>query len=133
MGKIIITSTRRPTPAMLDAVFQAAGMARSRDLKKLAGMISGADIMATAWDENKLIGEARGLTDYSHVFYLADLAVGPRYHGQNIGKRLIAKTRELLPGDIWYILLALDSAKGFYAKLGFKPDPDGYFLPPNAD
>ena len=55
-------------------------------------MLKNANLTITAWDQGKLIGISRSLTDFAYVTYLADLAVDQEYQRMGIGKELIAQT-----------------------------------------
>ncbi len=57
------------------------------------GMIDNASILVTAWDDKKLVGIARSLSDFVYVTYLSDLAVDENYQQQGIGKQLIELTQ----------------------------------------
>ena len=55
-------------------------------------MLKNANLTITAWDQDRLIGISRSLTDFAYVTYLADLAVDQQYQRMGIGKELIAQT-----------------------------------------
>ena len=93
-----------------------------------AGMLRNADITVTAWDEDRLVGISRSLTDYTYVAYLADLAVDASYQHQGIGRRLIQETRERLGPECMIVLLAAPKANDYYAKLGFEHNPRAWVL-----
>jgi ribosomal protein S18 acetylase RimI-like enzyme len=88
-----------------------------------AQMLAHADIIITAWDEEKLVGISRTLTDYGYVAYLADLAVDAAYQRQGIGKQLVEETRQRLGPDCMIVLLAAPLANEYYAKIGFEHNP----------
>jgi ribosomal protein S18 acetylase RimI-like enzyme len=93
-----------------------------------ADMLKHADVTITAWQDGRLVGIARTLTDFSYVAYLADLAVDAACQRQGIGKRLIAETQARLGPDCMIVLLAAPKANDYYAKLGFEPNPRGWML-----
>lgn len=71
----------------LSKVFEASGIKRPfQDLERLQKMIDHADIIISAWDEDKLVGIARAITDYVYCCYLSDLAVDDKYQKLGIGK-----------------------------------------------
>ncbi len=55
-------------------------------------MLDNANLTATAWDGDKLIGVARSSTDFAFYCYLSDLAVDESYQRSGIGKMLITIT-----------------------------------------
>ncbi len=57
-------------------------------------MLEHANLVATAWDGDLLVGISRTLTDFAYVGYLADLAVRESHQRQGLGLALIQKTRE---------------------------------------
>ncbi len=50
--------------------------------------------MIGAYADNRLVGIARGLTDFSYCCYLSDLAVAKAYQDRGIGRELIARVKE---------------------------------------
>ncbi len=93
-----------------------------------AKMIGNASLTITAWHDDRLVGIARTLTDFSYVAYLADLAVDAGYQRQGIGQRLIAETRNRLGRECMLVLLAAPKANDYYAKLGFEHNPRAWVL-----
>lgn len=97
----------------------------------LRGMIVNADIMATAWDDDKLIGVSRSLTDWHYACYLADLAVDTAYQREGIGKKLIDLTQRQLQPLCKIILLAAPAANAYYPQIGFEHNPRAWLLEPD--
>ena len=95
------------------------------------GMIDNASIFVTAWDDKKLVGIARSLSDFVYVTYLSDLAVDENYQQQGIGKKLIALTQAETSPECMMVLLAAPKANDYYSKLGFTPNPRGWMLKSN--
>jgi len=95
------------------------------------GMIDNASILVTAWDDKKLVGIARSLSDFVYVTYLSDLAVDENYQQQGIGKQLIELTQAQTSLDCMMVLLAAPKANDYYPKLGFTPNPRGWMLKSN--
>lgn len=91
-------------------------------------MLAHADITITAWADERLVGIARTLTDYSYVAYMADLAVDAAFQKQGIGKRLIEETRRQLGKDCMLVLLAAPAANDYYPRLGFEHNPRAWML-----
>ena len=55
----------------------------------IQAMLEHADLLCTAWDDSKLVGVARSVTDFEYCCYLSDLAVDKEYQRSGIGKELI--------------------------------------------
>lgn len=92
------------------------------------GMLKNASLVISAWDDSRLVGIARTLTDFSYVAYLADLAVDAAYQKQGIGKRLIEETRRRLAPECMIVLLAAPKANDYYPRLGFEHNPRAWML-----
>jgi len=93
-----------------------------------ADMLANANLIITAWDQEKLVGIARTLTDFSYVAYLADLAVDEQYQKQGIGKQLIEETKSHLASECMIVLLAAPKANDYYQKIGFEHNPRAWTL-----
>lgn len=86
-------------------------------------MLENANLIITAWDDNKLIGISRTLTDFGYVAYLADLAVDELYQKKGIGKKLVELTEENIGPSAFITLLAAPKASEYYSKIGFEQHP----------
>ena len=91
-------------------------------------MLKNANLTITAWDQGKLIGISRSLTDFAYVTYLADLAVDQEYQRMGIGKELIAQTQKRLGPNCMIVLLAAPKANEYYEHIGFEHNPRAWTL-----
>jgi ribosomal protein S18 acetylase RimI-like enzyme len=91
-------------------------------------MLKNANLTITAWDQGKLIGISRSLTDFAYVTYLADLAVDQEYQRMGIGKELIAQTQKRLSPNCMIVLLAAPKANEYYEHIGFEHNPRAWTL-----
>lgn len=91
-------------------------------------MLANADLTVTAWEENRLVGVARSVTDFSYCCYLSDLAVDTDFQRQGIGRELIRQTTSLLGSKCKLILLAAPNASGYYPRIGFEKHPNAWVL-----
>jgi predicted N-acetyltransferase YhbS len=108
-------------------VFKASGIKRpSDDLSRIQRMIDNADITLTAWDNEKLVGIARAITDYSYCCYLSDLAVDKEYQNKGIGKELVRLLQEQLGEEVALLLLASPVAMEYYPRIGFEKVDNGF-------
>jgi predicted N-acetyltransferase YhbS len=98
------------------------------DRGRMSRMLREANLVITAWDEAKLIGIARSLTDWVYVTYLSDLAVKKKYQGQGIGRELIKRTREACDPKAMLLLLAAPAAEKYYPHIGFEHHPQAWLL-----
>jgi len=98
------------------------------DLECIESMIKNADIIVTAILDEKIVGVARAITDFSYCCYLSDLAVDASFQHQGIGKKVIQKVREQLGSKCKVILLSAPAAAGYYPKIGFTQHPSAWVL-----
>lgn len=80
-----------------------------------------------AYDGDRLVGLARGMTDFVYTTYLSDLAVDEEYQHLGIGKTLLFKMKEEIP-KAKLILLAAPAAETYYPKIGLERHPHCYFI-----
>jgi GNAT superfamily N-acetyltransferase len=119
------------TPEEAIALYQKSTLGERRPVDRpdiFAGMLKNANLIVTAWDDHRLIGIARSLTDFTYVTYLADLAVDVDYQHQGIGKQLIAETQHRVEPECMIVLLAAPKANDYYPKLGFTHNPRAWML-----
>ncbi len=118
----------------LDAVIElyhasTLGMRRPvADRACMADMLRHANLVISAWQEDRLVGIARTLTDFCYVAYLADLAVHGGHQRQGIGTELIRRTQEALGPRAKIVLLAAPAAAGYYPHVGFVRHPQAWVL-----
>lgn len=89
------------------------------DEKCLTGMINNSNLIISAWDDQKLIGISRCVTDFHYCCYLSDLAVDQDYQNQGIGKALQIQTQNQLGPKCKLILIAAPAANSYYQQIGF--------------
>jgi predicted N-acetyltransferase YhbS len=84
--------------------------------------------VVSAWDEDKLVGIARSLSDFCYCCYLSDLAVRQEYKKLGIGKKLIALTKEKIGDQSMLFLLSAPSAMDYYPKINFEKVENGFII-----
>jgi GNAT superfamily N-acetyltransferase len=97
------------------------------DLEAMESMLANANYYIGAYENGRLIGLARAMTDFVYTTYLADLAVDERYQHQGIGKELIKMLKIDIP-KAKLILLAAPAAEAYYPKIGMQNHPHCYFI-----
>lgn len=97
-------------------------------IETFTAMLTNANLIISAWDDEKLVGISRSLTDFAYVAYLADLAVDEQYQKQGIGKQLIEETKERLGPNCMIVLLAAPKANAYYEHLGFEHNPRAWMI-----
>lgn len=79
------------------------------------------------FDDNKLIGFGRALSDGEYQAALYDVAVLPDYQGKGIGKKIIQTLIENIP-HCNFILYSSPGKENFYEKANFKRMKSGMAL-----
>jgi GNAT superfamily N-acetyltransferase len=98
------------------------------DPKCIKAMLEYANLLCTAWDDAKLVGVARSVTDFEYCCYLSDLAVDKEYQRIGIGKGLIRLTQSRLGEKAKIILLAAPAAEDYYGLVGFEPHKSAWVV-----
>jgi predicted N-acetyltransferase YhbS len=98
------------------------------DRKCIEAMLRHGNLLCTAWDESKLVGVARSVTDFEYCCYLSDLAVDEKYQKKGIGKELIRLTKSKLGRIANLILLSAPKAEDYYPKIGFAAHRSAWIL-----
>ncbi|MWC26884.1 GNAT family N-acetyltransferase [Paenibacillus sp. MMS18-CY102] len=118
------------TAEELSSVFQLSGITRPyQDLDRLERMITHSDLLITAWDEEKMVGVARAVTDFSYCCYLSDLAVDASYQKYGIGKELVRRVQEQAGEECALLLISAPSAVDYYPKIGFAQSDRAFLIP----
>lgn len=76
-------------------------------------------IVVSAWDEDKLVGCVRALSDTMFRSVIYDLAVLPEYQKQGIGTELVKRCIGFYPNSEW-TLETIPERVSFYEQLGFE-------------
>ncbi len=98
------------------------------DIDRLEKMISNANLIITARHDNKLVGIARSVTDYSFCCFLSDLAVDNDFQKMGIGRKLVEKTHEVAGVDTDLILLSAPDAMSYYPQIGMTKSDNGFII-----
>jgi len=115
------------------ALLKASTLAERRPVHDegcMRGMVNNSNLMATAWDGERLVGIARSMTDFHYACYLSDLAVDLAWQGRGIGRQLLEMTRQKCGPYCKLILVAAPAADSYYRDLGFDNNPRCWTLPP---
>ncbi|MDR4947369.1 GNAT family N-acetyltransferase [Neobacillus cucumis] len=130
MENITLLVDAKIKPEDLSTVFKQSGLNRPyEDLPRLEKMIENADILITAWEEDRIVGVARAITDFSYCCYLSDLAVDQEYQHRGIGRELVRMVQERICDDVSLLLLASPIAMEYYPHIGFDKVSNGYMIP----
>ena len=80
--------------------------------------------VAFAWQENRVVGTARALSDGVCNAYIVDVWTRSELRNQGIAKRLMSALEDQLSGQ--HVYLFTDDAGEFYAKSGYVRRGEGY-------
>jgi len=100
------------------------------DEARLKTMLDNANLLLTArFDrpDRQLVGVARGMTDFSWVCYISDLAVSRAAQGLGVGKGLMDEAQRHLGPSVAISLISVPDAVGFYERIGMKAMPAFWF------
>ncbi|MEO6548741.1 MAG: GNAT family N-acetyltransferase [Ferruginibacter sp.] len=118
-----------PTAEQVIELYNEAGLPRpTKDPERIKKMFENSNLIVTAWDETKLVGVARTITDWSWSSYLADLAVSPGYKKAGIGKKLTEITRDRVGKQSMILLLSVSTAMEYYPKVGFTKEDRAFMI-----
>ena len=95
---------------------------------RIKSMFDNSNLIISAWDQDKLVGLCRALTDFSYCCYLSDLAVDMDYQRQGIGKTMIDLVKKEISDEVALILLSAPSSMSFYPKVGFAKIKNGFVI-----
>lgn len=87
-------------------------------------------LVISAWQNNRLIGAVRVLSDTMFRSVIYDLLVDPEFQNKGIGKELVRRCIAHYPDSNWLVQTEKHIA-GFYEKIGFKINTDVFLHIPN--
>ena len=109
-------------------LYNSSGINRpTADKERIAKMYDNSNLIITAWENDKLVGISRSLTDFCYCCYLSDLAMRKEYQKNGIGKKLIDLTKDKIGEQTALILLSAQTAMDYYPKIGMQ-NIDNAFL-----
>lgn len=110
------------------ALYKDAGWWRDDyDEDFIPAMIAGSFRFAAAYDDGRLVGMGRAISDGVSDAYIQDVVVLGEYRGRGIGVRLVGLLTDSLhaAGIDWIGLIGEPGTGDFYRRLGFEDMP-GY-------
>ena len=110
-------------------VFENSSINRPTENKnRIKSMFDNSNLIISAWDQDKLVGLCRALTDFSYCCYLSDIAVDMNYQRKGIGKTMIDFVKKEISDEVSLILLSAPNSMLFYPKLGFGKIENGFII-----
>ncbi len=98
------------------------------DIERIKRMHNNANIVATAWDKDRLVGLARSISNFCYCCYLSDLCVKNEYKGKSIGKELVKITKEIAGDECKLILHSSPNAMSFYLNIGMEQIDSAFII-----
>lgn len=127
--KIIYRNDLTPGIDQIIDVYNSSGINRpTSDKERIEKMYSNSNLILTAWDNNKLVGISRSLTDFCYCCYLSDLAVRKDYQKNGVGQKLIQLTKGKIGEQTTLILLSAPTAMDYYPKVEFQKINNGFII-----
>ncbi len=118
-----------PAAEQVIELYRKSGLPRPIDDKeRMQSMLENSTLVLTAWDDEKLVGVCRCLTDWAWCTYLSDLAVDPDYKKSGIGRMLIDMTSKEVGELTMIVLLSVPDAFEYYPKVGFKKEERAFMI-----
>ena len=104
-------------------LFKSVGWGHTDCPEALNQAILNSDLVITAWNNDKLIGIGRAISDKSLSVYFPDLLIHPDWQKQGIGTQIIGRLLNKYSQFHNQVLVAEDKiAQNFYKKNGFKDE-----------
>ncbi|MBH1939462.1 GNAT family N-acetyltransferase [Mobilitalea sibirica] len=123
---ITYNDTKKDLPVeQLHHLFFLAGWAGSEItpdpeiLKKFNIPFINSTLVISAWENERLIGAVRVLSDMFIRSVIYDLVIDPEYQNKGIGKELVKRCIEHFPNCEWLVQTE-KHISGYYEKIGFK-------------
>jgi ribosomal protein S18 acetylase RimI-like enzyme len=127
--KLIYKFDEIPATSAIIEVYDSSGINRpTSNPDRIELMYASSNLIVSAWDEKKLVGIARSLTDFVYSCYLADLAIRKEYQKEGIGKELISLIEQRIGPQTSLILLSAPGALEYYPKIGFRKIENGFII-----
>ena len=117
----ILTITERAIlPAAVHRLLQQTDWANHRTEADIAAMLNTTGLCLGAWQQSKLIGFARALTDHHYRAFIEDVVVDSAFRGQGIGHALVTRLMQELAAIEEVGLICVPELAPFYAAFGFE-------------
>ncbi len=120
-GELDYSFTRLVPASALRSLLGQTSWANGRTEDEVLQVIANSPVQLGVWDDDRLVGYARALTDGRFRALVDDVVVDEVQRGSGIGKEIMRRLLERLAEVDQVVLLASDASAAFYVKLGFEP------------
>jgi len=117
---LIFSFTEPIRPEALQHLFQQTTWAKTRDLHKIQQMLDNTELKLGVWDNDKLVGFARVVTDDVYRAWIEDIVVDADYRKTGIGSHIVQKLLTRLEHVELIILDCEASLVPFYQRYQFQ-------------
>ena len=117
----IYSFTEPLNPEDLQSLFQQADWARRRTPLDIQQMLDQSQLTLGVWDDDRLIGFARVVTDDLYRAWIEDIVVDHTYRKRGIASRILEKLLKRLQHIELVMLDCAPEWETFYARFGFQP------------
>ena len=117
---IIYADHKDFAPAALVPLFEQAPWACGRTVAETTEMLRQTDLFISAWEDNRVVGCGRVLTDYVYRASIWDVIVDAAYQGQDVGTEIMHRILNhpaLQRVELFW--LCTRDKHSFYENLGF--------------
>ena len=131
---IIYNDTRKDLPSeQLHGLFMSVGWSDSSETSNMIKNYNipfiNSTLVISAWENERLIGAVRVLSDKMFRSIIYDLIVLPEFQNKGIGKELVKRCIEHFPNSEW-LVQTTQKISGYYEKNGFKVNNDVFLSIP---
>ena len=132
---ITYNDTKKDLPnAALNKLFISAGWSDGIETEDMLNHFNvpfiNSTLVISAWDNEKLIGVVRVLSDKVIRSIIYDLVIFPEYQQKGIVRELVRRCIEHFPNSEW-LVQTTNEIYPYYEKIGFKINRDVFLTIPN--
>jgi GNAT superfamily N-acetyltransferase len=131
---IIYNDTKKDLPSeQLHKLFMSVGWSDGSEtsdmIKNYNIPFTNSTLVISAWENERLIGAVRVLSDKIFRSIIYDLFVLPEFQNKGIGKELVKRCIEHFPNSEW-LVQTTEKIASYYEKNGFKVNNDVFLTIP---
>ena len=119
--KYIYSFTEPIRPEQLIKLFKQTDWANARSPLDVQQMLDHCHFTVGVWDEDRLIGFARVITDDRYRALIDDVVVDSAYRGQGIASEMLDKMLKRMQHIETIMLDCAPELENFYGRFGFEP------------
>lgn len=132
---IVYNDIRKDLPVeQLHRLFTLAGWADGSETPEMLKYFNipfiNSTLVISAWDNDRLVGTVRVLSDKIIRSIIYDLVIDPEYQNKGIGQELVKRCIEHFPDSEWLVQTTKEISS-YYEKLGFKINDDVFLSIPS--